>query len=304
MLYARLYRAAYAGLKQGNPTARIAIGETSARGRDKKLGIKGLQETHSPGKFAELLAKQRPALRFDAWAHHPYPTDRMPPTQRLRWPSVGLSSLPQFGVALDKWFKRKNVPIWITEYAHQTEPSPLGIPKATQAAYLSQALSIARANPRVGMFIWFIFRDHTTTPWESGVVEENFAKKPSFARFAAIARTVDARNPIVTVTGRAPIVRVPALALAFYSPRGARIGITYRIYDRGKLIEVAQPQVPLNLDGWFTFRTRFTPQIGRSYVVRVQAGDINGNAVNRTVTLVRPKPLAPPKPAKRAPTRR
>ena len=28
----------------------------------------------SPGRFAQLLSRQRPRLRFDAWAHHPYPT--------------------------------------------------------------------------------------------------------------------------------------------------------------------------------------------------------------------------------------
>ena len=35
--YAKLYKAAYAGIKAGNPLAKVAIGETSARGRDKPL---------------------------------------------------------------------------------------------------------------------------------------------------------------------------------------------------------------------------------------------------------------------------
>ena len=35
--YAKLYKSAYAGIKAGNPTAKVAIGETSARGRDKPL---------------------------------------------------------------------------------------------------------------------------------------------------------------------------------------------------------------------------------------------------------------------------
>src|SRR4051794_33187437 len=35
--YAKLYKAAYAGIKAGSPSAKVAIGETSARGRDKKL---------------------------------------------------------------------------------------------------------------------------------------------------------------------------------------------------------------------------------------------------------------------------
>ena len=44
-IYAGIYRAAYAGIKAGNPHALVGIGETSARGRDRYLGQKGVQET-------------------------------------------------------------------------------------------------------------------------------------------------------------------------------------------------------------------------------------------------------------------
>jgi hypothetical protein len=298
-LYARLYRAAHAGLKAGNPSSLVAIGETSARGRDRRTTVRGVQQTHSPGRFAELLSKQRPRLRFDAWAHHPYPsTSAMKPTQKVRWPNVSLTSLPRFELALDKWFGRKNIPIWLTEYGHETSGAGrVGVPRSTQAAYAAQALTLAAKDPRVDMFIWFILEDNVTTPWQSGLIEENGTKKPSFARFAAIARGLDARNPIVQVTARGPLVRVSALSMAFYSDRGARVGITYRIFERGRLIEVAQPEVALGRDGWFSFRTHFMPLPGRSYVVRIEAGDIHGNGVVRTVTLVRPKPPAPTRPA-------
>ena len=73
--YAKLAAAGYAGLKAGNPQAQIAIGETSARGSDKATG---LRPTHSPGKFAELVAKANPRLKFDAWSHHPYPVGPEP----------------------------------------------------------------------------------------------------------------------------------------------------------------------------------------------------------------------------------
>ncbi len=73
-VYAGIYRAAYTGIKRGNPRALVGIGETSARGRDKYLGKTGTQETESPGKFAELLSQQKPRLKFDGWSHHPYPT--------------------------------------------------------------------------------------------------------------------------------------------------------------------------------------------------------------------------------------
>ena len=111
---------AYSGVKAGNPRAQIAIGETSPRGSDKPTG---LRPTHTPGKFAELVAKANPRLKFDAWAHHPYPSNpNSPPSQLVKWPNVTLASLPRFDDNLKKWFKRKTVPIWITEYGHQTQP--------------------------------------------------------------------------------------------------------------------------------------------------------------------------------------
>src|SRR6476620_3976203 len=62
-IYAKLYRAAYAGIKGGNARALVGIGETSTRGRDRYLGRAGTQETESPGKFAQLLSLVRPVLR-------------------------------------------------------------------------------------------------------------------------------------------------------------------------------------------------------------------------------------------------
>ena len=92
--YAKLAAAAYSGIKAGNPRAQIAIGETSARGSDKPTG---LRPTHTPGKFAELVAKANPRLKFDAWSHHPYPFNpNSPPSQLVKWPNVSLASLPRF----------------------------------------------------------------------------------------------------------------------------------------------------------------------------------------------------------------
>src|SRR5262249_52909344 len=104
-IYAKLYRAAYAQIKQANPTAQVAIGETSPRGHDKPLGSVTLQDSHSPGKFAQLLAAQRPLLRFDAWSHHPYPAGfTAPVTQIVRWPNVALTALVRLEQSIDTWF--------------------------------------------------------------------------------------------------------------------------------------------------------------------------------------------------------
>ena len=195
-LYAKMYAAAYAGIKAGNSRAKVAIGSTSSHGRDKKLN--GNSDTHSPGRFAQLVAAANPRLKFDAWAHHPYPTPQyLKPTQKVKWPNVTLTSLPRFEQSLDKWFKRKGVRIWITEYGHETKPDgePNGVSRAQQASYTTQAIGLAKKDPRVDMFVWFIFRDDETSVWQSGLLTKSGAAKPALARFRAAAKSVDAQEP-------------------------------------------------------------------------------------------------------------
>jgi hypothetical protein len=287
-LYARLHRAGYAGIKRGSPSAQIAIGETSARGRDRRR--RGASDTHSPGRFAELVSKTRPRVRFDAWAHHPYPTTfTMAPTQRVRWPNVTLTSLPRFGVSLDRWFKRRNTPIWITEYGHETRPEdPRGVPYATQASYLRTAVSMLRRNPRVQMMIWFAMRDSEQNLWQSGLLTEHGLEKPAFDLFSVLAKPLDARNLVVRIKGgRAnPAVRVPTTKLAYRSGVGARVGMTYRVFERGRLLVVKQPVATIQRDGWITIRPQFTPRAGRTYTLDVDVNDPNGNRVLRKLTLI------------------
>ena len=292
-LYARLYRAVHAGIKAGNPRALVGIGETSARGRDVRR--RNVSDTHSPGRFAELLSKQRPRLRFDAWAHHPYPTSpRATPREKLRWPNVSLTMITRFAQSLDRWYKRKNTPIWVTEYSYETRPEDSnGVTHEQQAVYMEQAVNIARANPRIAMFVWYVLRDHLDDRWQSGLLTFGGIEKPGFDRFSVLARLVDARNTIYRVkAGRAnPTLRFSALAMAHLSGVGGRVGLTYRVF-RGQsensqaLMVVGQPEASIQIDGWVTFRPTFTPQIGQTYTVRVEANDINGIRVQRTLTVI------------------
>jgi hypothetical protein len=289
-IYAKLYRAAYAGIKAGNSRALVGIGETSARGRDKFLGRAGTQETESPGKFAELLSKQRPALKFDAWSTHPYPTTlTQPPNQNVRWPNVTLAQLPRFEDSINKWFHRKGgIPIWITEYAYQTKPEqPKGVSYAQQAAYARQALRIAAGDPRVQMFIWFIIRDDPTSAWQSGLVERNGTKKPGFGAFASTALRLDGRSPQIFVKAGVtnPLARFAALELWSRSGSGARVGLTIAVYDRGKVIKTAQPVSTIGSDGWVSFRAPLKTVKGHDYQITIVANDANGNRVNRSVLL-------------------
>jgi hypothetical protein len=285
-IYAKLYRAAYTGLKAGNARALVGIGETSARGRDRYLGRKGTQETESPGKFAELLSQQRPALKFDAWSHHPYPTAiGLSPLAKTRWPNVTLVNMPRFEHELNKWFKRK-VTMWLTEYGHETKPEePKGVTYAQQSAYLRTALRFVAGDPNVSVFIWFILRDDPTSAWQSGLVERDGVKKPSYATFTGLAKQFDGRNPQIFVKGGTnnPLVKFAALELWSKSGTGAKVGMTIAIYDNGRVIKTAQPTSVIGPDGWVSFRAPFRAVKGHNYNITIEAGDANGNQVNRSV---------------------
>ena len=281
-LYARLYRAAYTGFKLGSPTALVAMGETSAR----KVSS---SPSHAPARFAELLSLTKPRLRFDAYAHHPYGSPaNQPPTQKVAWPNVSMTSLPRFGVSLDKWFKRKNIPLWLTEYGHETRPEePKGVSYAQQASYLRTAIGMARRNPRVQMVNWFAMRDNPVNLWQSGLLTYGGLEKPAFDLFSVVAKPVDARNLIVKVkAGRAnPAVRIPTTKLAYRSGVGSRVGLTYKVFLGNRLLRVEQPVATIGRDGWITIRPRFTPARNRTYTLRAEVGDVNGNKVTRVLAL-------------------
>jgi hypothetical protein len=271
-LYAPLARAVYDGVKRASPGALVAVGETSPRGHDRPSRGR-VQDSHSPARFARLLSEERPKIRFDAWAQHPYPPRaKVAPATPVRWPRVGLGNIERFGDALDDWFGRKETPFWITEYGHETLPSePLGIDAALQARYAQDALALAVENPRVRMFLWFIFRDRAGNPWESGLLREDGSAKPALARLAEVAVRVDGRNPVLPEDVQ--VARVPALELAFHTPAGTPIQVTI---ERGG--EVA---VPLAHDGWLD-----VPVDGRpGEVLGVRATDPYGHSVSRTVRL-------------------
>ena len=287
--YARLYAAAYAGIKAGNPQARVGIGETSARGSDKATG---LRPTHSPGRFAELVARANPRLRFDAWAHHPYPfVPSLRPTQRVRWPNVTLASMPRFNTELKRWFKRRSVRMWITEYAHETRPEDrLGIPYSTQAAYLRQAISIARSYSFVDVFTWFVYQDDQGQPWDSGLYRPNGSPKgSSAANFRRIASQVDARNAVYTFRAGtvSPLVTLYTRRYCANDPIGTPIGMTWRVYVGRRLVSVGQQSSRLLRDCTITARLRVRGGIRRgvTYTATFELNDRNGIFVERRLTI-------------------
>jgi Cellulase (glycosyl hydrolase family 5) len=288
--YAKLYAAAYTGIKAGNSMAKIGMGETSARGSDKP---QGLRPTHSPGKFAELVAKANPRLKFDAWTHHPYPFNpNSKPSQIVKWPNVSLASLPRLQSSLNTWFKRKNVAIWVTEYGHQTKPpDAFGISYATQAAYIRQSMAIAKKYPFVSMFIWFVYQDDQGQPWESGVYTQGGARKGSSpTAFSGSAKPLDARSGVFAFRAgtRTPLVSLYTRRYCTKDVPGTPIGMTWRIFRAGRLIAVDQQTAPLRRDCTINARLRFPSGgvvKGTTYTATFNMNDRNGTFVDRRITI-------------------
>jgi hypothetical protein len=285
--YAKLAAAGITGIKAGNAKAQVAIGETSSHGRDHPLA--GQSDTVSPGTFAQLVAKANPTLKFDAWAQHPYPYPVFQrPAQLFKWPNVGLTSLPKFETSLESWFHRKNITIWITEYGHETKPGePLGVTEAQQATYLSQAVALAKADPHVTMFIWFVFRDSQGSTWQSGLSRLNGTPKPALARWTKVTPGLDARNPSLAVKGgsAAPAVNLPVREICGTNAAGTPVGVTYRARVKGVLKKVGQVQVSLGSDCTVTIKPAFTVAKRTTYQVTFQMNTYNGVDVTRVATL-------------------
>jgi hypothetical protein len=287
--YAKLAAAGYAGIKAGNGRALVAIGETSSNGRDKKVA--GQTDTVAPGTFMKGVAAANPRLKFDAWAQHPYPFPvNQAPTQKTRYPNVTFSTMGQFEKELDKAFRRKNIPVWITEYGNETKPGePKGVSESQQAAYLSQAIALAKKDPRIPLFIWFVMQDSAGSPWQSGVYRQNGVPKPARARFAAAAKPLSPVNGKVSIKGGTsnPTVTVYLRSYCANNPVGTTVGMTVRASLAGKLVLVFQTAQPLGIDCTVPARlTGLKVAKGKTYTVVVDANTLTTAPVQRTITIV------------------
>ena len=287
--YAKLAAAGYAGIKSGNSRALVAIGETSSNGRNKPKA--GSSDSVRPGTFAEGVAKANKNLKFDAWAHHPYPVPvNQKPTQKVQWPNVALTSLPQFETSLDKWFGRKNIPVWITEYGNETKPGePTGVTESQQATYLTQAIDIAKKDARVPMFVWFVMRDSAGSPWQSGIYRKTGASKPAQPKFASAAAPLNPVNGKVSFKGgtKNPSLTVYLRSFCANNSIGAAVGLTSRTTLSGKLVAVSQARIPLAIDCTVAYRVNgLTIAKGKTYLVTVDANTVIGDALTRKITIV------------------
>jgi len=187
--YARICNAVYSGVHAAGGPEQVACGATAPRGTNSPTSSRP-----SVSPLAFLRAAKKSGLRtFDAWAHHPYygaPFDS--PTTRAVGPgAVELGHIDSLIAELTALYGRK--PLWITEYGYQTKPpDPLfGVSWDKQAVYLREAYEIARANPRIDLFTWFLLRDSPSAGgWQSGLITADGRHKPAFAVFAGLRGNV------------------------------------------------------------------------------------------------------------------
>ena len=241
--------------------AQVGIGETSARGSDRRLPES--RPTHSPGKFAELVAKANPRLKFDAWSHHPYPSNpNSTPSPVVKWPNVSLASLPRFD----------DEPEEVVQAQVRADLDHRVRPPDQAAGHLRRLVREAgRVHPAVD-------RDRDEPPVRGDVHLVRLPGRPgpavgvrpvhrravapkgsSRARFAASARPLDARNGAYSFrAGRRPRSSTSTRgATASSDTTGTPIGMTWRIFRGGGSSRSASRPSPLRVDCTISARLRF-----------------------------------------------
>jgi hypothetical protein len=129
-----------------------------------------------------IRSMQRHHAKLDAYAHNPYPA-----YPRKETPFAGgCGHCATITMAtIDKLLAltgRKR--IWLTEYAYQTNDPYLGVSRARQATFVSQAALRAYELPRVDVLIHYMVRDDSEPGgWQSGLFGAHGSAKPSYTAF-------------------------------------------------------------------------------------------------------------------------
>jgi hypothetical protein len=194
--YAKMCNAVVTGIKSVQRSSKVACGATGPRGNNNPNSSR---PSVSPIPFLRAM-KAGGAKGFDAYAHHPYygspaetPTTKPSPGKRGQPPTaVTLGNIDVLIKELDRLYGKKTR-VWVTEYGYQTNPPDriFGVTLSKQAKYLTQAVAVARANPRIDLFLWFLLRDEERlSGWQSGLTTFDGKRKPSFDAFRRAAASL------------------------------------------------------------------------------------------------------------------
>jgi hypothetical protein len=192
----RLLNPAYAAIHRANKRAIVAGGVTAPRGNTGGVGplawIRGMKAAHA---------------RIDAYAHHPYPAR---PTAETPFKggcptcdTITMANLPRLLKEVRRDFGNK--PVWLTEYAYQTNPPDhwLGVSPALQASYIGQSALRVYEQPGVTMLIHFLVRDEPNIArFQSGLFTLGGVAKPAASAFPFPLAQVSRTGSRVTVWGQ------------------------------------------------------------------------------------------------------
>jgi hypothetical protein len=120
-------------------------------------------------------------------------------------------------------------------------------------------------------------------------MQDGAPKGGSPAAFRAVAAPLDARNGVYsfrrgTLT---PLVKLHVRRYCANDPTGTLIGMTWRVYRAGRLIDVGQQSSALLRDCTIAARLRFRRPVakGQTYVATFELNDRNGIFLNRRLTI-------------------
>jgi hypothetical protein len=163
------------------------------------------------------------------------------------------------------------------------------VTEAQQARYVTQAIALAKKDKRIPMFVWFVFRDSSSSPWQSGVYRTNGAAKPAASKWTTAARTVDRINGKVSVKGNTvnPPVVVYLREFCANNPVGATVGATSQTFRGTARVQSFLGSYPLGVDCSITVRlVGLTVRKGQTYRVTIDANTVSTAALRRTITIV------------------
>lgn len=206
--YTALLKAAYAGVKAGDPDAKVVFG--------------GLSWDYTrDGSYLSRAYSYGAKGHFDVLAIHPYPQGDL--ARWLGWIRAARATMVANGDAAK--------PIWLTEFGANTSTRAYdpangawqgGITEAAQAELLTRTFTLLESEPYVGVVCWYNLRnnywsgdDPSSVEGSFGLLRTDFSPKPAYYAFkryatgAALPLPVPAPAPVPanaapTVTLTAP----------------------------------------------------------------------------------------------------
>jgi hypothetical protein len=176
--YAKLVRAAYPRIKKANPDAVVIAGVAGPKGKSNETGV---------GSIPWLDGFLRQGAPFDAYSQHIYPA-AAPRSRTKAKPSW--NTIPIILRKLDKKYKKKQIPLYITEAGYTTAATPYRNVKVTvkqQSTFLGHIFGLPQVKQaRVPVVVWFNLQDNPN--WPAGLINLAGRPKPALASFRKIAR--------------------------------------------------------------------------------------------------------------------